>query len=447
MRSLIPALCAAVLLLSACTDDGADEATDAADSADASAADFGPPLDVDTVSQTDQLTWSADAVLGMSAVAGDAVVYYTENGESDLVLVGADPGTGEVLWELGGTGEDIGDMEISWWLAPNPNKVEVVEVDGVPAVLARGLDRDLSDASPECDKVDSQHALVAIEASSGAILWVGHPDPPSPENGCSPIFQHHLVATDSVAVLNGSGGTPDATFTSVAIELDSGDVLWKQHSFEMTRSTRNAVIGVRNIAGTDQARCGLDYEFLYTGFDPVSGSALWELDPCEEPSVVGLLSEQLLIEVGEGDAAELRAVDAQTGEALATYPSGTLTNICASDGSRTIACYIPTPEGDEKLSRLLFYGSDTAEFGTVEIVPDGDQRLPYLIWEGQIAFYMEPTDTTLMYDPMTGEQTAEFPGWFGDTVGSLRLSTPPPDIADYFDPTLNVYGMSRQGTS
>ncbi|WP_199041575.1 outer membrane protein assembly factor BamB family protein [Glycomyces salinus] len=442
MKALILTLCAAALLLSACSDDGADEASNTADSADTPAADFGPPLEVGTVSQTDELAWSADVTSGMAAVAGDVVVYYTENDDSDLVLVGSEPGTGEVLWELGGTGEDIGGTEISWWLPPNPSTVEVVNVDGVPAVLARGLDRDLGDASSECDELDSQHALVAIEASSGTVLWVGHPDPPSPENSCAPIFHHHLITTDSVAVLNGSGGAPDAPLMSVAIALDSGEVLWKQRSIEMTRSTRNAIIGVRNIAGTDQARCGLDHEFLYTGFDPVSGDSLWELDPCEDPGVVGLFGEQLLIEVGEGVAAELRALDARTGETLATYPSGTLPNICASDGSRMIACYIPTAEGDEEPALMLVYDSETAEFDTIEIVPENDQRLPYLIWEGQIAFYMEPTDTTLLYDPVTGEQTAEFPGWLGETVGSLRLSSPPPDIADYFDSTLNVYSTN-----
>jgi outer membrane protein assembly factor BamB len=413
--------------------------TDANTSDTVPATEIGADLDASTVGSTTELAWSATTLAGMTAVVGDVVVYYSLDENRETVLSGASVDTGELLWQLGQGDDGIEGTSLNRWLPPRPETVEAVEVDGVPAVLARALDGDVSDASGECEDATAQHAVVAIEAASGEILWSSHPAPPGPDNNCLSLFEFDMVTTEHIAVVNGSGNGLGSPLDSVALDLNSGKVLWQRDGVEMTRSTRNAVIGVRNI--TDEARCGFDYEFLYAGFDTGDGEPLWELDPCEAPSVLGLLAEQVLFEVGEGDTAELRALDALTGEVLASYASGTLPEYCPTDGVRLIVCSIPAESAGDSQSELLLYDTETATFAALELEPESDAGSPYLIWQDQLAFYSNDANTTRLFDIASGSETAQFPGWWSGGVGSYRLSTPPAYLAEVESP-LEVYTVT-----
>lgn len=436
MRRVFLSASLPLLLVTACQ---SGSETDADSSDLSSAIEAGDDLDVSTVVTTTELAWSATTLAGMAAVVEDVVVFYELDEDSELVLTGAAADTGEVLWQLGQGEDGIDGTELRRWLSPKPTKVEVVEVDGVPAVLARALDGDISDASPECSETTAQHAIVAIEAATGEILWTGHPAPPQPENTCDPYFEHDLVTTADIAVVNGSGNGLRGAYGSVALDLDSGEVLWQRDGIEMTRSTRNAIIGVRNV--TDEANCGLDYEFLYAGIDSGSGESLWELDPCENPSILGLLSEQVLFEVGEGDTAELRALDAVTGEVLASHTGGTLPEYCPTDGHSLIVCSVAGDGAADEEEALLLYDAGASAFTVLDLETESDAGFPYLLWQGQMACYSIDANATSLYDLESGRKTAPFPGWWSGGSGSYRLSTPPDYVAEGDSP-LEVYTVS-----
>jgi outer membrane protein assembly factor BamB len=424
------------MLVAACQS-GAGTDTNSSDTVPAT--EIGADLDVSTVGETTELAWSTATFAGMTAVVGDVVVYYSLDENQETVLSAAAVDTGELLWQLGQGGDGIEGTSLNRWLPPRPEKVEAVEVDGVPAVLARALDGDVSDASSECGDATGQHAVVAIEAATGEILWSSHPAPPGPENSCESIFEFDMVTTENIAVVNGSGSSLGSHLGSVALDLDSGEVLWQRDGVEMTRSTRNAIIGVRNI--TDEARCGFDYEYLYAGFDTSDGEPLWELDPCENPTVLGLLAEQVLFEVGEGDTAELRALDALTGEVLASYADATLPEHCPTDGVRLIVCPVPAESAEDGESALLLYDAKTATFTVLELEPASDAGFPYLIWQDQLAFYSNDANTTRLFDIASGSETAAFPGWWSGGAGSYRLSTPPAYLAEV-QSALEVYTVT-----
>jgi outer membrane protein assembly factor BamB len=432
MRRVFLSASLPLLLVAACQ---SGSETDGGASDGSSVIEAGEDLDVSTVGTTTELAWSATTLAGMAAVVEDVVVFYELDENSDLVLTGAAVDSGEVLWQLGQGEDGIDGTELRRWLAPKPTKVEVVDVDGVPAVLARALDGDVSDASPECGEVTAQHAVVAVEAATGEILWTGHPAPPQPENTCDPYFEHDLVTTADIAVVNGSGNGSRGAYGSVALDLDSGEVLWQRDGIEMTRSTSNAIIGVRNV--TDEADCGFDHEYLYAGIDPGSGEALWELDPCENPSILGLLAEQVLFEVGEGDTATLRALDAVTGEVLASSTGGTLPEICPTDGRSLIVCSVAT--GGEEA--LLLYDAAASAFTVLDFQTEPDAGFTYLLWRGQMACYSIDANVTTLYDLENGGKTAQFPGWWSGGSDSYRMSTPPEYMAEADSP-LEVYTVS-----
>lgn len=436
MRRVLLGASLPLLLVAACQ---SGTGTDADTSDTLPATEVGTDLDASTVGSTTELAWSATTFAGMTAVVGDVVVYYGLDEDQETVLSGASIDTGEVLWQLGQGDDGIEGTSLSRWLPPKPEKVEAIEVEGVPAVLARALDGDVSDASQECEDATAQHAVVAIEAATGEILWSSHPAPPSPENNCLSLFEFDMVTTEDIAVVNGSGNGWGSPIAGVALDLDSGEVLWQRDGVEMTRSTRNAIIGVRNIS--DEARCGFDHEFLYTGFDTVSGESIWELDPCEDPSVLGLLAEQVLFEFGEGDTAELRALDALTGEVLASYASGTLPEYCPTDGVRLIVCAVPAESAGDGESVLLLYDTETATFTVLGLKPESDAGFPYLIWQNQLAFYSNDANATRLFDIASGSETAHFPGWWSGGAGSYRLSTPPAYLAEVDSP-LEVYTVT-----
>ncbi|MFG3342648.1 PQQ-binding-like beta-propeller repeat protein [Glycomyces sp. NPDC048151] len=436
MRRVLVGAGLPLMLVAACQ---SDAGTDANTSDTVPATELGADLDVSTVGATTELAWSATTFAGMTAVVGDVVVYYSLDENQETVLSGAAADTGELLWQLGQGDDGIEGTSLDRWLPPKPEKVEAVEVDGVPAVLARALDGDVSDASSECGDATAQHAVVAIEAATGEILWSSHPAPPGPENNCLSLFEFDMVTTEDIAVVNGSGNGLGSPLASVALDLDSGEVLWQRDGVEMTRSTRNAIIGVRNI--TDEARCGFDYEFLYTGFDTDNGEPLWELDPCEDPTVLGLLAEQVLFEVGEGDTAELRALDAFTGEVLASHTGGTLPEYCPTDGARLIVCPVPAESAEDGESALLLYDAETASFTVLDLESASDAGFPYLIWQDQIAFYSNDANTTRLFDIATSSETAAFPGWWSGAAGSFRLSTPPAYLAEV-ESELEVYTVT-----
>jgi outer membrane protein assembly factor BamB len=402
--------------------------------------DVGPDLEVPTVASTTESAWSAQILPGTVAAVDGTVVSFAWDENGEQVLSGAAADTGEVVWELGDDdGDAIRDTTLSHWLTPRPMTIQLAEVGGVPAVIANAMDSDLGDAAPECeDDAEGQHAVVAIAAATGEILWTAHPAPPSAENSCNSFFERDLVVTEDTVVVNGTPTGGGGGSVSVAMSLHSGEVRWTHEGFGMTRTTSNAIIGVRNLADTAEARCGFEFEYLYSGFDPGTGEALWELDPCEDPSILGVLSDQVLVETGEGASAQVRALDARTGEVLASYTGAVLQNVPAADGDRLLLCFVPVEGGAAEESAMLLYDAAAAAFSVPELAPEAGAGFAYLIWEGQLAVHEDDEDVTVLYDLESGSETARFPGWWAGSTGAYRLSTPPEYMSD-LDARLDVY--------
>lgn len=423
-----------LLLLAACQSDSEP------DPEETSSVDFGLELEVSTVASTTESAWSAQILPGTVAAVDGTVVAFAWDENDEQVLFGAAADTGEIVWELGdGDDNAIRGTTLSHWLTPRPMTIQLAEIGGVPAVIANAMDTDLGDAAPECEEeAGAQHAVVAIEVATGAILWTAHPAPPTAETSCNSLFERDLVVTEDTVVVNGTTVDGESGSVSVALSLDTGEVRWTREGVGMTRATSNVIIGVRDLAGTAEARCGFEREYLYSGIDPGTGEPLWELDPCEGPSILGVLSDQVLVETGEGASAQLRALDARTGAVLASYNGAMLQNIPATDGDRLLLCSVPVEGGAAEESALLLYDAAAAAFTVPELPPEAGAGFAYLIWEGQLAVHSDDEDVTSLYDLQSGSETARFPGWWAGSTGAFRLSTPPEYMSD-LEAVLDVY--------
>ncbi|WP_157974835.1 outer membrane protein assembly factor BamB family protein [Glycomyces dulcitolivorans] len=424
MRRFIPLAALALVPLAAC-----QSSPDADDSASSppSPVELGAALDVQTVAATTELAWSAAILPGTAAAVDGTVVYFGFDANGETVLTGAAADSGEAVWELSTETGAVPGTDLLWWVTPRPMAIEVVEVGGVPAVLARALDGDVGDCAGE----ESQQAVVAVEAATGAILWTSHPAEFGAEDSCGTVFEGDMVVTDTAAAVSGS--VPGGGEVTVAMGLDDGEVLWANTGVRAYHAAANAIIGTRDLDDPASAGCELEREFAETGFDPATGEVLWELDPCEDPSITVGLAEHALVEVGEGAAAELRAIDTLTGAVVASIAAEELPDIRASDGQSLVLCSVATAEDAEA---LLLYDAGAAAFTVSDL--EYSRELRYLIWQGHVAVYDGDADATRLYDLAGGAEAAEFPGWWAGGTGAYRLSTPPEYWSD-FEAELDVY--------